>query len=581
MDLQRRLPQPTASSSEQQLQAAPTISDPSSTWLPDIMERFAASLTSNEVACALRLVNKATAARFSAPQHATIRLSQPVPHHAFVQRWAGPGAMRCLARRQRFILTELTACSGVIANLEVLLARDDLDLDNLDLDGGVFAAAAGAGQLGVCVWLREQGCHRNDQQALMAAARAGQQAVCEWLLAGRPEEDFLGTAASAAGGGHVGLMDRLLLGAGRPDVGTLHAASCRLLAGAAAGCDLPTLQRLHHTLLDMLPGGLPAASEPSITSAAAGSPTADWQAKVEWLEARGYARDVWACTAAAATPDMLPRLQWLRQRGYPLDYRVAASAAGAGNVAALQYVLGQGVDWRHPGGGLIGLAAHNGHMAVMEMLHARGVPIGEDEVRAAAFGSHVPAVAWLVERLDAGTVLTARVFTAAASCFSEHGLGYMDLLAWLRERGCPWDDTTFFVAAGNGSEEQLEWLAEQGCPMGEHGSSYVNAVDNGDLAMLRCLRRLDCPWSSDGSTFTHAVERVSENGVFGQGVARALRWLLDHGCPVDWDGAEAGARQPMVEIGQPRGGVEEWLRRDRQQVQEVVGWLRQERQQRG
>ncbi|PNH05498.1 hypothetical protein TSOC_008243 [Tetrabaena socialis] len=78
------------------------------------------------MACALHLVNKATAAQFSTPQRTTVRLSQPVPHHAFLWRWAGPDAMRTLAQQQRLELPRLTARSGSIANLEMMLARDDL-----------------------------------------------------------------------------------------------------------------------------------------------------------------------------------------------------------------------------------------------------------------------------------------------------------------------------------------------------------------------------------------------------------------------------------------------------------------------
>ncbi|PNH05497.1 hypothetical protein TSOC_008241 [Tetrabaena socialis] len=317
-----------------QRQLAAATSDPSRIWLPELVQRFAASLTSNEVACALRLVNKATAAQFSTAQRTTVRLSQPVPHHAFLWRWAGPDAMRTLAWKQRFELPCLTARSGSIANLEVLLARDDLPPV---LAPYVFRAAAAAGQLDVCVWLRQQACPWCVGY-LAAAAEGGHRAVCEWLLAnGYPDTGNHrgGPDAAAARGGHVDLLDWLLLRAGGAHVAVLY-----LLAGAAEGCDLPTLKRLHHTYVDAPPEEPPFLFKPAIISAAAGSPTTDWQAKVEWLEARGYPQARIAFEVAAAQPDALPRLQWLRQRGYPFDVIVVASAAEAGNVESLQYVLG-------------------------------------------------------------------------------------------------------------------------------------------------------------------------------------------------------------------------------------------------
>ncbi|PNH11339.1 Ankyrin repeat domain-containing protein [Tetrabaena socialis] len=434
----------------QHQQPATATSDPSPTWLPDIaVQRVADLLTSNEVACALRLVNKATAAQLSAPQHTTVRLSQPVPHHAFARRWASPDALRTLTREQRRELPCLTARSGSIADLEVLLARDDLPRV---LDDDVLEAAAAAGQLDVCVWLKQRGCP--FKAGLLAeAAKGGHQAVCEWLLANgcTKIDDDWGSVAGAAKGGHVGLMDWLLLRADTTEVD-------ELLEAAAEGCDLPTLQRLHHIHVDSCSHmGLPSPYTSSVLSAAAaGSRTEDWQAKMEWLEARGYPRTEESCGAAAGMPDALPRLQWLRQRGYPLGNGVAASAAGAGNLAALQYVLDQGVEVHVD---MMRYAAEGGHVAVMEVLHARGAPMDEEMVRTAAAAGHLTAVAWLVERLGAAAALTTHVFAAAAKAAS------MELLGWLRARGCPWDVKVFVAAAEQGSEEQLEWLADQGCPV--------------------------------------------------------------------------------------------------------------------
>ncbi|PNH05489.1 Ankyrin repeat domain-containing protein [Tetrabaena socialis] len=507
----RQRSQSPASPPQQQLAAA--TSDPPRIWLPELVQRFAVSLTSNEVACTLRLVNKATAAQFSTPQHTTVRLSQPVPHHAFVRRWAGPDAMRTLARRQRFELSRLTARSGSIANLEVLLARDDLPLS---LNPRVFMAAAAAGQLDVCVWLRQQACPR-PVGLLAAAAEGGHRAVCEWVLA---NGYYNGHARITQGG-------RLLLLQGVATWTSWTGCCCTRMAPVWPQWP----RRLHHPHVGTLPGGPPAAFKPGLISTAAGSPTADWQAKVEWLEARGYPQARIACEVAAAQPDALPRLQWLRQRGYPFNAYVADSAAGAGNMEALQYVLGQGgeVDGR-----AMQCAAQGGHVAVMEVLHARGVLMGEEGVRRAAKAGHLPAVAWLVERLGAGTALTTHVFAAAAQA------GSMELLAWLRERGCPWDATVFDAAAEEGSEEQLEWLAEQGCPMGVDGAPYARAAASGELAILRCLRRLSCLWSLDGGTFTRAVGFLRTTRI-RQHVERGLCWLLEQGCPVDWDEAELAA----------------------------------------
>ncbi|KXZ51684.1 hypothetical protein GPECTOR_11g135 [Gonium pectorale] len=81
-----------------------------------------------------------------------------------------------------------------------------------------------------------------------------------------------------------------------------------------------------------------------ILAAAAGSPTPDWQAKVEWLEGRRFPRTEDAITEAAGRPNAPQRRKWLRQRGYPVEtefgvVRPTENAARVGNVAAFLYLL--------------------------------------------------------------------------------------------------------------------------------------------------------------------------------------------------------------------------------------------------
>ncbi|PNH10598.1 Ankyrin repeat domain-containing protein [Tetrabaena socialis] len=504
---------------EQQGEAAAAAVDPSRIWLPELVQRYARSLSCNEVACALRLVNKATAAQFRGKQDRTVRLSLPAPHHAFVQRWSG--------------LSSLTARSGSIANLEVLLSQEECAC----FGDEALCGAAGAGQLEVCRWLRRQGCSW-DRWTLDEAAKGGHQDVCEWLLAsGCPWS--MEAAGKAARGGHVGLMD-WLLGTG------YDSHSEGLIEAAAAGCDLPTLQRLHSTHFTQQ---FDEYSTALVMAAAAGSLTADWRAKVEWLEGQGYPRTAMACAEAVGRPDWRGRLQWLQQRGYPLDGDVAMAATSVGVVDALQYVLEWGVTLdQHTATFAAIYPAMGGHLAVLQALHARGFDIAGAATAAAEEG-HLPIVAWLVEALGAEKVLSAELFASAAES------GNMELLVWLHDRGCPWDESVFSVAGNTGCEEQLEWLAARGCPMGD-GEPYAWAARNGDLATLRCLQHLGCPLGPDsGGVFVEWLE--------GQGFPQSaeacaaavrqpdwrgrLEWLQQRGYPLDGDVATAAARVGVVD----------------------------------
>ncbi|PNH10621.1 Superoxide dismutase [Mn], mitochondrial, partial [Tetrabaena socialis] len=549
---------------QQQREVASAAVDPSRIWLPELVQRYARSLSCNEVACALRLVNKATAAQFRGPQGRTVRLSLPVPHHAFVQRWSGVGAMRGLTVIQRQQLSSLTARSGSIANLEVLLAREDCACN---VDDETLLAAAGAGQLEVCRWLRQEGCPW-DYSTLEAAAEGGHQDVCEWLLAGGcPWSNK--AAGAAARGGHVGLMDWLLATG-------LYSFSTGLVEAATAGCDLPTLQRLHTTHVTTQ---LDEYSKAMVLASAAGSLTADWRAKVEWLEGQGCPRTVEACVQAVKLPDRRGRLQWLQQRGYPLDGYVAEAAAAVGAVDVLQYVLESVVALEERTVAMAALEAlRGGHLAVLQALHARGFDIAGAATAASARG-HLPVVAWLVEVLGADKVLSAELFASAAKS------GNMELLAWLPDRGCPWDHNTFAQAAEAGCEEQLEWLAGRGCPMGEDGEPYSWAAKNGDLATLRCLQRLGCPLGPDvRGGFVRALEyrrlTFDEHGHYSRysmlRLQRGLLWLLKRvGAVIKWDAAEQAAQGDEEHDEELRT----WLRAQRaQRVHALVGPPRTHRQ---
>ncbi|PNH04288.1 hypothetical protein TSOC_009564 [Tetrabaena socialis] len=506
----------------------PAAVDASRIWLPELVQRYAERLPPNERAVTLRLVDRATAAQFRGPQHTTVRLSLPVPHNAFVCRWGSEEALSGLTRSQREQLPRLTARSGSVANLEVLLAREDTY--SRPLSTHVLIDAAGAGQLEACRWLRQQGCPWY-QGVLRKAAYGGHQAVCEWLLAsGCPWCEW--ALPAAARGGHVGLVDWLL--ANHPSDNPDHVGW--LLAGAAAGCDLPTLQRLHHSCLDIVGTELSPSSKLVLAAAAAGSPTADWRAKVEWLEGRGYPRSASACKEAAQLHDGRTRLEWLQQRGYPLTPFAALMAGASGAVDALQYVLDADVELDGQAEKLVHRAAGGGHLAVLQALHARGLfrarVRGIIAAEAAAQHGCLPVVAWLVKTLGAAAVLSTDVFTAAAgsgiSAFSECNRN--ELLAWLHERGCPMG-----VGAGFHSS-----ISEQGHGM-EDGTPYMRALGNGDLAMLRCLTQLGCPWGPGGRVFTCAVQRCGDGTILSQAALPTLAWLLQQVCPVASRDAEAAA----------------------------------------
>ncbi|GLC37729.1 hypothetical protein PLESTM_000641100 [Pleodorina starrii] len=494
--------------------------------------------------------------------------------------------MSSFSLSQRRDLLFLTATSGCLPNLKIVAASAGIVLQakprrvkgsSNKLISTVLEAAAAAGCLEVCEWLRKRGCPWAG--SLPAAAGAGQVATCEWLLArGCPCDR--GAVYAAARGGHVGLMEALrrrhTCGSSLP----LPRDAVRvsgLLAAAAEGCDLATLQRLHSDLLGPelpspgqdgaapppqgrnpsplaaaalqrepipLPQQLLAVDKASILLAAVSSPTADWREKVEWLETLlgcsaaagrpGASGAAAACAKAALRPDALERVAWLHARGYPLSTAVTAAAAAAGNLPLLEFLLAQGL---RPAAAAASAAAA-GYLAFLQALDARRCPVPWHVMEGAAEGGHLAVVAW-------HTVLGAARSGSAA------------LVGWLLEHRGRWDFSdegpVFRQAVEGGCGEVLRLLVARGWSMEDNGDPYYVAAVNGDLATLSCLRELGCPWGAPGEVFGVCVAD-------GDCAVPVLAWLLQEGCPVGrWEAALAAAAR---RTGPDREEVRAWLQRE-------------------
>ncbi|GLC46497.1 hypothetical protein PLESTB_000332900 [Pleodorina starrii] len=503
--------------------------DGSRIWLPGIVGCIAHHLPANEVASTLRLIDKTTSQQF--PHQKTLRLSLPSPIHVFRERWGRPGAFRALSYKQRLLLLCLTAASGSVANLEVALVNAGLDLRR-----ELLRAAAAAGQLDICKVLRARGCFWGD--SLFAAAKAGHRHVCEWMLAsGCPLDVF--DVCSACCSAQEDLIQWLLtefLGRTNERAYVVYGLCRSLLMFAADFLSLAALQRLWQQLLAGRHGSelqqqleqLIEGERGVILLVAAGSTTPDWQAKVEWLEGLGYPRKAEACESALRAGDgdaAVARLQWLRGRGYPLEAEVANTAVRLGNPAALRFLVEQaGV---RPTGVQVPVAARQGHLAVLQYLHNRGLPVNTRSVaEEAARAGHLPLVVWAVEGLGvAPAVGAASLLDCAAAS------GSLELMAWLHVRGWALGPRAIPNGAESGCEEALEWLVERGCPFPLDGGAYLAAARNGDLAMLRCLHRLGCPRGPPGELLADCI-RINVVSV------AVLQCLLDLGCPeMDWDAA--------------------------------------------
>jgi len=77
--------------------------------------------------------------------------------------------------------------------------------------------------------------------------------------------------------------------------------------------------------------------------------------------------------------------------------------------------------------------------------------------------------------------------------------GSVEMLAWAKDNGCPWEGRTCALLAGHGRLEMLEWAREHGCGWDEHGCEWdeeacAAAAEGGHLEVLTWAREHGCEW---------------------------------------------------------------------------------------
>ena len=123
--------------------------------------------------------------------------------------------------------------------------------------------------------------------------------------------------------------------------------------------------------------------------------------------------------------------------------------------------------------------------------------------------------------------------------------GHLELVKWLRAKGCPWwGILTSSEAALGGHLEMLQWIRAQDPPCPWDSSVCYKAAIKGHLEVLRWARSKGCPWD----------ERAPCAAAAG-GHLEVLKWLIKEGCPYD----KRKCREAAVEGGERARKVLEWL----------------------
>ena len=180
-------------------------------------------------------------------------------------------------------------------------------------------------------------------------------------------------------------------------------------------------------------------------------------------------------------------------------------------------------------------AAFGGHLELVKWLRAKGCPWGKVTSNWAAEGGQLEVLQWMWGQ-DPPCPWGSGVCHFAAL----HG--HLEVLRWARSQGCPWDEGVNYAAAKNGHLEILRWARSQGCPLHEH-MPYA-AAQGGHLEVLRWARSQGSPWHED---VTYAAAQA--------GHLKVLKWLIKEGCPYD----KSWCLEAAVEGGERTRKVLEWL----------------------
>ena len=138
--------------------------------------------------------------------------------------------------------------------------------------------------------------------------------------------------------------------------------------------------------------------------------------------------------------------------------------------------------------------ALNGNVELLQFLRAKGCPWNWRTCFSAAKNGHLECLRYAHENGCPWNECT---------CWSAARSGHLECLKYAHENGCPWDEDTCYTTAFNGHLECLKYAHENGCPWNKVTCS--EAAFNGHLECLKYAHENGCPGSAN---YAHRLRRA-------------------------------------------------------------------------
>ena len=199
----------------------------------------------------------------------------------------------------------------------------------------------------------------------------------------------------------------------------------------------------------------------------------------------------------SATGGSLEITKWLDSNRSRYDgskaidsYDVCIKAAENGHLTLLKWLIDNGyLNLTFLNATISNSTIKNGHFDIVRYLHENGCHWNEWSCTIAAENGHLEILKYLHKNGRSWDRYT---------CMGAAENGHLEVLKYLHENGCPWDTHSFFPAIENGHLNILRYLHENGC----HWNVYVcsHAVKNGHFDVVRYLHENGCPWNENECT---------------------------------------------------------------------------------